>query len=94
MTDEQPAYGSLEMLRGAAIEQLRLVAFHAQHGAEQGDHNADAGMAYNAKRAIAHLRAAGDVLKLIHEHKQRELLRRVECDGAAATLDKMQGGRA
>lgn len=89
---EPPPYGSLEMLRETAVEQLNLASFHAGAAADQGAVCADAGMVYNAKRAIAHLRMAGDVLTMMHEHRQREILRRVEREGAAVVLGMERQG--
>jgi len=90
----EPAHGSLEMLRDIATEQLRMVAFHASLAADQGMVSADAGMTHNSKRAIAHLRMVGDVLKMMHEHRQRDIARLAERDGAAVTLGLEQRGTA
>lgn len=80
------AHGSIEMLRETVIEQLHLTAWRASLAVDQGSVTADAGMVYNTKRAVAHLRMATDVLKLMHEYRQREAARRAEQEGAAVTL--------
>lgn len=71
MTERAPT-GSLEELREIATEQLDLVSFHARLAAEQGTVSADAGMAYNCRRAVAHIRMAVDVLRMLRERQEAE----------------------
>lgn len=77
MSDEPfvPPIGSLEELRAEAVENLHLVAFHADMAARQGEVTADAGMIYNTRRAAAHLKHVIGVLNMLHARKQREIAR-------------------
>lgn len=73
MTAPEPApTGSLDELREIAMEQCSLVAFHAGMAADSGTVCADAGLYYNLRRAVAHIRVAIDVTKMMHERQQRE----------------------
>lgn len=81
-----PGYGTLERLRDEAVEQLHLCAFHSSLAVDQGLVAADAGLVYNTRRAVAHLRMATDVLRLMHEHRQRDRARHAAREGAAVVL--------
>lgn len=62
----------MEELRETVSEQLGLCAFHASLAVDQFAVTADAGGFYNARRAVAHIRMAVDVLTMMQERLDRD----------------------
>ncbi|GJD95215.1 hypothetical protein [Methylobacterium iners] len=79
---DHAAFGTLEKLRETAREQLHLCAFHCSLAVDHGEVRADAGMTYNTRRAVAHMRFAIDALKMMAEHQDRSTVDRSRGDAS------------